>query len=381
MRSRRIAPALLLGWLVLVATGSMRRAGAEESAGDLDTLVAPIALYPDALLADILPASTYPVQVVEAARAVGHGGQVDPSQASQWDASVRALIAFPSVLAMMDDRIEWTTRLGQAVAEDQGAVLAAVQRVRSEAQSAGNLQSNDKQTVVEQDGSIAIQPTDPKVIYVPQYDPVAILSPPPPWGYYLPAYGVLGFGDGFAIDPLDVYGIGWGFGPAFFGSQIIFIDGHRHHHHDDRFGGHPNASAVHGYAWRPPPPESVGHPSGFRRPAEVGEGVAPGRGQVGSVASSRVGGDTASPQTGRGFTGRAVPPSGGAFDHVGGGGWNARTYSARGAHSFGDGFGGGGWHQIGASGLARGGAGAGNAAGFHGGGFGGAGHGGGGGRR
>src|SRR5262249_31855869 len=116
MRSRRIAPALLLGWLVLVATGSMRRAGAEESAGDLDTLVAPIALYPDALLADILPASTYPVQVVEAARAVGHGGQVDPSQASQWDASVRALIAFPSVLAMMDDRIEWTTRLGQAVA-------------------------------------------------------------------------------------------------------------------------------------------------------------------------------------------------------------------------------------------------------------------------
>jgi hypothetical protein len=360
MRSHRIVPALVVGWLIVATAGWVPRAGAEEAPGDLDTLVAPIALYPDALMADILPASAYPVQVVEAARAVGNGGHVDPSQASQWDPSVQALIDFPSVLAMMNDRIEWTSQLGQAVAEDQGAVLAAVQRVRAEAQNAGNLQSNDKQTVVDQGGNLVIQPSDPQVVYVPQYDPVAILSPPPPWGYYPPAYGVVGFGDGFAIGAFDPYGIGWGFEPGFFGGGIIVINDHHHHHHDHY--GQPNGHDGHGggNAWRPPPRESVGHAGGMAGGVRGGGGPRDDGFGPGGVASGGV--------PGRGAGGGIVPAPGAAFDHVGGGGWNARSYSARGAHSFGDGFGGGGWSHV-----------AGVAGGFHGGGFAGGGHGGGGG--
>ena len=393
MRSHRIVPAFVVGWLIVAAAGWMPRASAEE-AGDLDTLVAPIALYPDALVADILPASAYPVQVIEAARAVGDGGQVDASQASQWDPSVQALVDFPSVLAMMNDRIEWMTQLGQAVAEDQGAVLAAVQRVRAEAREVGNLQSNDKQTVVDEGDDIVIQPTDPQVVYVPQYDPVAILSPPPPWGDYPPVYGVVGFGDGFAIDPLDVYGIGWGFEPGFFGGTIIVINDHHRHH--DHGHGHPDGHDGHdghggGHVWRPPPRESVGHiggmaggvrgggrpraggfgrPGGFDRPGGVTGG---GRGLGGHAAAGGI------PNRGLGLTSPPAAP-GGAFDHVGGGGWKARSYSARGAHSFGDGFGGGGWGHAGVGGgSGRGGMGGGHAGGFTGGGFGGGGHGGGGG--
>jgi len=428
MRSHRIVPAFVVGWLIVAAAGWMPLASAEE-AGDLDTLVAPIALYPDALVADILPASAYPVQVIEAARAVGDGGQVDASQASQWDPSVQALVDFPSVLAMMNDRIEWMTQLGQAVAEDQGAVLAAVQRVRAEAREVGNLQSNDKQTVVDEGDDLVIQPTDPQVVYVPQYDPVAILSPPPPWGYYPPVYGVVGFGDSFAIDPLDTYGIGWGFGPGFFGGTIIVINDHHHHHDHDYGHGHPDGHDGHGggHAWRPPPRESVGHiggmaggvrggaapraggfgrPGGFDRPGGVTGG---GRGLGGHAAAGGI------PNRGLGLTSPPAAPGGapaapggasaapgGAFDHVGGGGWKARIYSARGAHSFGDGFGGGGWSHAGVgsgsglggmggghaggftgggsgSGSGRGDMGGGHAGGFTGGGFGGGGHGGGGG--
>jgi hypothetical protein len=272
MRSSRIVSALL-AVCVAAATGIPPPALAQSEA-DLDTLVAPIALYPDALLADVLPASAFPVQIVEAARAV-ESGPVDASVATQWDPSVQALVSYPSVLTMMNDRIAWTTQLGEAVAQDQGAVLAAVQRVRAEAQKAGNLESNDKQTVTTSGTNIVIQPTDPQVLYVPQYDPVAILSPPPPWGYYPPAYGVVAFGDGFALGALTAYGIGWGFGPAFCCGHITVINNHYRYGHP-HYGGHGG-----GYAWRPPPRGSVGHVGpGFHgggRPGGFGSGYGPGR--------------------------------------------------------------------------------------------------------
>ncbi|MFM8409720.1 MAG: DUF3300 domain-containing protein, partial [Alphaproteobacteria bacterium] len=93
----------------------------------LQQLVAPIALYPDPLVAQILPASAYPVQVVEAQRALSNGGRPDPSVAKQWDPSIQALLSYPPVLKMMSDKSDWTTQLGQAVASNQSAVMAAIQ--------------------------------------------------------------------------------------------------------------------------------------------------------------------------------------------------------------------------------------------------------------
>src|SRR5262245_3512162 len=116
---------------------------AQSVSPSLEKLVAPIALYPDPLVAQILPASTYPVQVVEAARALADGGRPSDQTASQWDPSIQALLSFPTVLKMMSDKIDWTTQLGQAVSANQANVMAAVQAVRRQAHQAGNLKSND----------------------------------------------------------------------------------------------------------------------------------------------------------------------------------------------------------------------------------------------
>jgi hypothetical protein len=404
MRSHRIALALCVGWLLAIPVHFASRAYAEdEISGDLDSLVAPIALYPDALVAHVLPASTYPVQVVEAARAQHQSGQVEQGEASQWDSSVQALLGFPAVLAMMNDRISWTTQLGQAVADDQGAVLAAIQRVRTEAKKAGNLQTNDKQTVALQGDNIVIEPANPQVIYVPQYDPVAILSPPPPWGYYPVAYGVVGWGPACAIGPLGFFDIGWGPWPAFFGGSIIVVDHHHDHDHDHDHDhghdghwdhdGHWNGG---GHPWQPPSHQSVGHlggtPGGFHPGAgsgfhpSAGGGMRPGAGGFGAgrpgfdhSSPGQVGGGGGHGLMNPGSSGGVARAPGGAFDHVGGGGWNARSFSARGAHSFGGGFGGGGFAHSGAGGWSHGGGGfAGTGGGFHGGGFMGGGRGGGG---
>jgi hypothetical protein len=217
--------ALSFSVIVLLACGyalpspaySQASAAAPDSA-QLDKLVAPIALYPDPLVAQILPASTYPVQVVEAARGLANGGRPDRATASQWDPSIQALLSFPTVLKMMSDKINWTTQLGQAVAANQANVMGAIQRVRHEAQAAGNLTSNDKQ-VVSLEGSgdsstIIIQPANPQYIYVPQYNPVAILSPPPIYfgNVPAPAYGLLTFGAGFAAGAATAYACNWGYG-------------------------------------------------------------------------------------------------------------------------------------------------------------------------
>src|SRR5262249_4300914 len=132
---------LLLVALPAVLAGTAP-AQAPPSAADLQKLVAPIALYPDALVAQVLPASTQPIQVVEAARALEAGGRPNDATASQWDPSVQALLSFPTVLKMMNDKIDWTTKLGQAVIADQGAVMGAIQTVRQKAHAAGNLKSN-----------------------------------------------------------------------------------------------------------------------------------------------------------------------------------------------------------------------------------------------
>jgi hypothetical protein len=156
------------------------------SADELDKLVAPIALYPDALLAQVLMASAYPMDVVAADRFMQKnpkltGDQMEQAlQGKSWDMSVKTLTHFPSVLKYMDENLDWTQSLGDAFVNQQSDVMAAVQRMRDEAYKAGNLKSGPQQTVsTTNENDIVIQPTDGQTIYVPQYNPEVVYSEAP----------------------------------------------------------------------------------------------------------------------------------------------------------------------------------------------------------
>ncbi|MGH7083416.1 MAG: DUF3300 domain-containing protein, partial [Acetobacteraceae bacterium] len=140
----------------------------------LDAMLAPIALYPDSLLTQVLMAATYPLQIVEASRwleqggnAQLHGDALAQALTSQnWDPSVKSLVPFPEVLAMMNSKLDWTQQLGYAFATQQAAVMNSVQRLRSQAEQAGSLQSTAQQTVSSEQGAIVIQPANPQVVYL-----------------------------------------------------------------------------------------------------------------------------------------------------------------------------------------------------------------------
>src|SRR5215471_18795360 len=184
------------------------------SADQLDALVAPIALYPDPLLAQCLAASTYPLDIVEAQEWIARNPNLkgdelaDAIEKQDWDPSVQALAQVPDALKVLSQDIKWTTDLGDAFLAQQNDVMEAVQRLRAKARDAGKLGSSEQMSVesTTSDGEdvVAIEPTDPEVVYVPAYDPTAIWGamyyPYPPI-YYPPYYGGawLGFGLGIAI--------------------------------------------------------------------------------------------------------------------------------------------------------------------------------------
>ena len=195
----------------------------QQTPDQLDQLVAPIALYPDSLVAQILAASTFPAQIVEADRFVQDNPDLKGDALAQavdqknWDPSVKALTAFPSVLGNMDKNISWTSSLGDAYYNQQQDVMDAVQTMRQKAEQAGNLKSTPQQTVENQGSTVIIQPANPNVVYVPAYDPWAVygyaISPWPYW-YNYPGiwYGgpYLSFGVGFGVGFFGGFGWGWG---------------------------------------------------------------------------------------------------------------------------------------------------------------------------
>ncbi len=207
----------------------------------LDDLVAPIALYPDNLLSQILAASTYPIEVVEAQQWLQQNrnlkGQqlLDAAKQQNWDPSVQALVVFPDILARLNQDIRWTTDLGNAFLAQQADVMHAVQDMRAKAEANGKLKSTPQETVTTQtqDGqsAIVIQPPDPAVVYVPNYNPAWVWGPPV-YGYYPPLLypGIdVGFGFWPGID-LGLYfgggwglwgGFGWGWGPDWFGGGLF----------------------------------------------------------------------------------------------------------------------------------------------------------------
>jgi hypothetical protein len=187
----------------------------------LDQLVAPIALYPDTLLSEVLMASTYPLEVVQAERWRSANKSLKSDQLKEavdkqpWDDSVKSLMATPSVLEMMNSKIDWTQKLGNAVIDQQADVMDAIQRLRAKAQANNKLQSTEQQKVVasQEQGRqvIAIEPTDPNTVYVPYYDPGVVYGgwPYPDYPpYYWPAPGYIAaaviatgiaFGAGYAL--------------------------------------------------------------------------------------------------------------------------------------------------------------------------------------
>ena len=152
-------------------------AGAAADPEQLEQLVAPIALYPDALLAQVLAASTYPPQVADADHWRQAQGYASPDQiaagadAQTWDPSLKALTAFPQVLAEMDRNLQWTTDLGNAYYNQPQDVLQSVQVMRQRAQAAGNLQNTPQEAVSYEQGNIELAPVNPQVVYVPAYNP------------------------------------------------------------------------------------------------------------------------------------------------------------------------------------------------------------------
>src|SRR5579872_6785128 len=170
---------------------------APQTAQQLQQLVAPIALYPDSLVAQILAASTFPEQVVEADRWVqanpdlkgdALGKAVDQQP---WDPSVKALTAFPSVLGNMDKNLSWTSSLGDAYYNQQQDVMDAIQVMRKRAEDAGNLKTTPQQTVSSQGSTVVIQPANPDVVYVPAYDPWLVYGGPiGPWPGWYPYPGI-----------------------------------------------------------------------------------------------------------------------------------------------------------------------------------------------
>jgi Protein of unknown function (DUF3300) len=204
------------------------------NSGQLDALVAPITLYPDPLIAEILMASTYPIEVVEAARWVAaHNGlsgpqlQIEVSEQS-WDKSVKSLTATPSVLQMMSDKLDWTQKLGDAVLAQQPDVMDAIQRLRQRAQANNKLASNKQQTVTTQEEGgeqvIDIVPAEPDLLYVPYYDPGVVYgawpdADYPPYYFGAPDYiggdllaAGLAFGGGYALGSWVGGGYRWGGG-------------------------------------------------------------------------------------------------------------------------------------------------------------------------
>lgn len=213
---------------------------------ELDPLLAPVALYPDTLLMQVLAAATYPLEVVEAERFLRansrlKGEALTRAAASRnWDPSVVALLQFPSVLAMMSEKLDWTQQLGDAFLGQQADVMDTVQALRQRAAAAGNLADSAQQRVVTQESVIVIEPAQPQVVYVPYYDPTIVYGswwhPRPPWVWVPPPYyRPPNMGDVIAA------GIFWGFAVAITNSiwNDYRPDWREHHvyiHHDIHVG-------------------------------------------------------------------------------------------------------------------------------------------------
>jgi len=236
---------------------------APQSTAELQALVAPIALYPDALVAQILTASTFPDQIAIANYWMQQNKSLTGSALMQavnkqsWDASVKALTEFPSVLNNLSNNLTWTSSLGEAYHDQQAEVMAAIQTLRAQAKSAGNLKSSSQITIVQQSPqTIVIQPANPQVVYVPEYNPAVVYGTP----YVTPGYsagdvaaaGIIGFGAGIAVGALMSGGCcGWGYSSwncGWHGTAVVYHGG-AYYGNSAWHGGYYNGGYHGGYGY------------------------------------------------------------------------------------------------------------------------------------
>jgi Protein of unknown function (DUF3300) len=219
----------------------------------LDSLVAPIALHPDPLLAQTLAASTYPLEIIqlqqwlEKNKNLKDKALADAVAKQPWDPSIQALAALPNVVKRLADDIQWTTDLGNAFLTQQSDVMDAIQRMRKKAQDKGNLQSNEQQKVetkiIESKPVITVEQANPQVVYVPSYDPVVVYGLPvypyppiyyPPWGYYAAGMAI-SFGVGVMMGAF--WSGGWGWGCGWGGNNSIYVNGNNNFNRNTSIGG------------------------------------------------------------------------------------------------------------------------------------------------
>jgi hypothetical protein len=386
---------------------SAQTPAAKIPADQLDSLVAPIALYPDPLLAQTLAASTYPLELIqlqqwlEKNKNLKDKALADAVAKQPWDPSIQALAALPDVVKRLSDDIQWTTDLGNAFLAQQSDVMEAVQRMRKKAQEKGNLQSTEQQKVetkvIEGDSVILIEQANPQVVYVPTYDPMYVYGAPlypyppiyyPPAGYYAAGMAI-SFGIGIAMGAF--WGGGWGWGCGWGGNNNVYIN------HNNNFNRNANINGGNrnnigggnlggGDRWQHNPQHRGGAPYRDRGTADRFGGTARGDSlanrqagarqqlgrQGGNLSSARDGGPGVSNRAGGGMANRA---GGGGGDRIGsrdvsrGGGGNrdafgggsrgskgyngssARSGSSRGASSMGSR--GGGFSRGGGGGRRR----------------------------
>jgi hypothetical protein len=351
---------------------------APQTAAELDALVAPIALYPDNLVAQILGAATFPDQVAIADYWVQQnktltgsalGAAVDQQT---WDASVKALVQFPAVLDNMAKNLAWTSSLGEAFHDQQADVMTAVQVMRQKAQAAGTLKSTPQIQVTQPAAqTIVIQPANPQVVYVPQYNPVVVYGTPYVVPYYTPpplayvgaglSFGMgigIGIGIGGGVGCLGcgypwgwgAWNVGWGGGWGGGGGGTVIFNHNTYISNSSWHGGYYNG----GYHNSHGNNNSYNHNSYNRNSRNSGNTY---NRNVNRQNSRNFNSDRSwasnswAQRSGRGSSSAFSGMSGhsGGFGDSGGGGWSSRAQSSRGWGSMGSSgfsggrFGGGGW--------------------------------------
>src|SRR5580700_8341528 len=336
------APAAINATQTDQSTGQSAPRVVKQTPEELQQLVAPIALYPDALVSQILAGATYPTEIVEADRWVqAHSNLKGKDLANAvdqqlWDPSIKALTQFPTVLANMDKNLAWTSALGEAYVNQSEAVMNAVQVMRARAQAAGNLKSSEQVKVETEEKTIVIEPVAPEVVYVPAYDPWIVYGAPvvvwPGWypypGLYVAGPGV-SFGVGFPIGLFAGYAWGWhGWGCDWGHRTVVFNHNTFISNSKTFYGGHQGL-----------------HDFGAARGYQGFHNSGPGRGYEGSrgrdIRGDGVHGGAAErgPSESHAETGTRSGAFGG-YDHGG----TTRSYSDRGNSSLhGGGFHGGGF--------------------------------------
>ena len=364
---QKIMAVFLSSWL-LFAPGVIYAAQSDQSAGqsatqvvkqtpeELQQMVAPIALYPDALVSQILAAATYPTEIVEADRWVQDHPNLKGNDLANavdqqpWDPSIKAITQFPSVLANLDKNLAWTSALGEAYVNQSEGVMDAVQVMRARAQASGNLKNNEQEKVVTEEKTIVIEPADLEVVYVPAYDPWIVYGAPvvvwPGWypypGLYVDGPGI-SFGVGFGIGSFAGFGWGWHGWGCDWGHRTVIYNHNTFISNSKTFYGHGGHQGFHDFGAARGYEEF--HNSGGERGHEGSHGFEAGRGNEasrgGDVRSNEFHGGAAErgPSASHAEAGTHSSAFAG-YDHGG----TTRSYSDRGVSSlYGGGFHGGGF--------------------------------------